>query len=115
MSERIDIAVGVLDHQLLDSERRRCGKVDDLELEGVQEGAPAVAAILVGSPAWRGRGLIGRLAARLGRGRQVRIEWSEVRTVESAVVLKRSAHELSLDRGELRAQRLIEWIPGSRL
>jgi hypothetical protein len=114
MSERIDIAVSVLDHQLVDADRRRCGKVDDLELEGLQEGNPSVAAILVGSPAWRGRGWIGRLAARVARGRQIRIEWRGVDHLESAVVLRKRAHELTLDRGELRAQRLIEWIPGSR-
>ena len=26
MSEQIDVALGVLDHQLLDSDDRRCGK-----------------------------------------------------------------------------------------
>jgi hypothetical protein len=114
MSERIDLAVGLLDHQLVDSGRRRCGKVDDLELAGVQDGNPSVAAILVGPPAWRGRGPIGRLAAHVARGRRIRIEWGDVAGIESEVVLKRSSHELALDRGELRAQRLIEWIPGSR-
>ena len=48
----LDLGLGVLDHQLVDSEGRRCGKVDDLELEGVQENDPRVAAIVVG-PAGR--------------------------------------------------------------
>ena len=34
----LDLALGVLDHQLLDADGRRCGKVDDLELEGIREG-----------------------------------------------------------------------------
>jgi sporulation protein YlmC with PRC-barrel domain len=114
MSERIDIAVGVLDHQLIDSDGWRCGKVDDVELEGIQEGNPAVAAILVGPRAWRGRGVIGRIAARLARSpRQVRIEWSDVHKVEAAVTVRRSAEELSLNRGEVPARRLIGWIPGA--
>ena len=34
MSEELDLALGILDHQLLDCEGRRCGKVDDLAIEG---------------------------------------------------------------------------------
>ena len=29
-----DLALGVLDHQLVDSEGRNCGNVDDLEIAG---------------------------------------------------------------------------------
>jgi hypothetical protein len=50
----LDLALGVLDHQLLDVEERRCGKIDDLELERNAAGELHVAAILVGAPAWRG-------------------------------------------------------------
>ena len=56
---------------------RRCGKVDDLELEGVATGEPRVAAILVGPRAWRGRGRSGgsrrgsRAAAVASRGSEV--------------------------------------------
>ena len=35
MSEDLDLGLGLLDHQLVDSDGRRCGNVDDLELEGV--------------------------------------------------------------------------------
>jgi hypothetical protein len=114
MSERIDIALGVLDRQLIDSEDRRCGKVDDLELEGARDGEPRVAAILCGPPAWRRRGWPGRLAARVARGRTVRIPWEEVAEVKSSVRLKRTVAELGLSRGEDAARRLIEWLPGSR-
>ncbi len=41
----IDLALGLLDHQLVDSENRRCGKVDDLEIEGIGEGRPRLTAI----------------------------------------------------------------------
>jgi len=34
LSDSIDLGLNVLDHQLLDSEGRRCGKVDDLALDG---------------------------------------------------------------------------------
>jgi hypothetical protein len=109
----IDLALGVLDHQLVDREGRRCGKVDDLELEDAGEDRPRVAAILSGPPAWYGRGPLGHLAARVTRGRMIRIAWSDVREVESAVHLARTASELGLGRGDNRARRLVEWIPGS--
>jgi sporulation protein YlmC with PRC-barrel domain len=111
--EQIDLALGLLDHQLVDSEGRRCGNVDDLELEGLQEGRPRVSAILVGPPVWRGRGRLGRLAAFVARGETVRVPWEEVDKIEAAVHLKKTARELRLGRGDDRARKWVEWIPGS--
>jgi hypothetical protein len=109
----IDLGLGVLDHQLVDCDGRRCGKVDDLELEGVGEGAPHVAAILTGPGAWRGRGWIGAALARLRGAGTVRIEWTDVASVDSAVRLRRAASELRLARGDRRAQRWVEKLPGA--
>jgi sporulation protein YlmC with PRC-barrel domain len=114
MSE-IDLGLGILDHQLIDFEGRRCGKVDDLELEGVRDGDPRVVAILTGAPAWRGRGLFGRLAAWPAGGRVVRIPWEDVAEVEAGVKLRRTARELGLARGDERARRIVERIPGASL
>ena len=61
----VDIALGVLDHQLVDADGQNCGKVDDLEIAGVDGDSPEVVEILVGGNAWRSRGRLGRLAARL--------------------------------------------------
>jgi len=113
MSGPVDLALGILDHQLLDSEGRRCGNVDDLELERVREGDPGVEAILAGPPVWRGRGAIGRLAAALARGRTVRVPWSEVEKVDSGVRLKQPAEAYGLGRGDTRARKLVAWIPGA--
>ena len=115
MKGEIDLGLGLLDHQLIDSEGRRCGKVDDLELEGLASGKPLVVAILVGAPAWSGRGRFARLVARLAGGRLVRVPWSEVANIGSSVVLKRSAQELRLGRGDERARAIVERIPGSSL
>jgi len=114
MMKEIDLGLGLLDHQLVDSEGRRCGKVDDLELEGVRSGRPRVAAILVGASAWRGRGRLGRLAAWIVGGRLVRVPWDEVAEVTAEVVLRRAAHELGLGRGDDRARAIVERLPGSR-
>ena len=113
MSNPVDLALGILDHQLLDADGRRCGNVDDLELEGVREGTPRVETILVGSPVWRGRGRLGRIAAALARGQTVRIAWSEVEKIDSGVRLKKPAHEYGLGRGDNRARRFVAWIPGA--
>jgi hypothetical protein len=117
MSDRepIDIGLGILDHQLVDADERRCGKVDDLELEGLAEGSPRVVAIVVGGSGWRGRGRLGRLTARLAGGRAVMVPWSEVRSIDSAVHLSKPAADLGLGRGDKRARRLVERIPGSGL
>jgi sporulation protein YlmC with PRC-barrel domain len=112
-TENIDLALGLLDHQLVDSEGRRCGNVDDLELEGVREGEPRVTAILVGPPVWRGRGRLGRLAAFVSPGSTVRVPWEEVDEIEAAVRLKKTARELRLGRGDDRARKWVERIPGS--
>ena len=52
----VDIALGILDHQLVDSNGINCGKVDDLELTGLDTDSPEVVEILVGGNAWRTRG-----------------------------------------------------------
>jgi sporulation protein YlmC with PRC-barrel domain len=107
----VNLALGILDHQLVDSEGRHCGKVDELELGGLDRGTPEVAEILVGGNAWRTRGRLGRLAARLA-GQAVHVPWSEVESVSSVVKLKRTAAELRLDRGDERWAGLIAKLPG---
>ena len=114
MSKRaeVDIALGILDHQLVDADGVNCGKVDDLELTGLDGDAPEVVEILVGGNAWRSRGVLGRLLARFA-GDAVHVPWSEVESVSSVVNLKRSAAELRLNRGDRRWGRLVEKVPGS--
>ena len=114
MSEavEVDIALGILDHQLVDSEGVNCGKVDDLEIQGLDGGSPEVTEIIVGGNAWRSRGLLGRLAARLA-GNAVHVPWSEVESVSSVVKLKRPAAKLRLGRGDVRWTRLVGKAPGA--
>ena len=111
---KIHIGRNVLDHQLLDKDGRRCGNVDDLAIEG-GAGEPAeVVAILVGPGYWPQRaGLIGKLAGWIGGGRRVRVDWREVRKLDSAVELRRGATELGLGRGDDRLRPFLEKIPGA--
>jgi sporulation protein YlmC with PRC-barrel domain len=113
MSE-LDVALGLLDHQLVDSEGCNCGNVDDLELEGKPGGTLEVAAILSGPGTWPARlRVAGRFFSWLGGGGVTRVEWRDVERIGPQVVLKRTAEELGLAEGEREARRWIERIPGS--
>jgi hypothetical protein len=114
MSEELDLALGILDHQLVDCEGRRCGNVDDLAIEGGPGEEAKVVAILSGPSVWRDRaGLIGRFAAWIGGGGRVRVPWEEVAEVESHVRLRKKAVDYGLGRGDDRMRPWIEWIPGA--
>jgi hypothetical protein len=114
LSETIDLGLLLLDHQLLDSEDRRCGNVDDLALEGAPGEKLEVTAILSGPGVWRSRaGLTGRVAAWIGGGRIVRIPWEEVEAVSAHVKLRKRAEQLDLGRGDDRLRPYIERIPGA--
>ena len=93
MSRPIDLGLGLLDHQIVDRDGRRCGKVDDLELAGVRDGRPVVVELLV------------------GRRRQVHVPWDVVAKVDSAVHLKLRAEELRLGRGDDRLRPWFARIP----
>jgi sporulation protein YlmC with PRC-barrel domain len=107
-----DLGLGVLDHQLVDTEGRNCGNVDDLEIAGVSTGEPEVTEILVGGNAWKGRGFFGRIAAALS-GDAVHVPWSEVGDIGAVVKLKHTAQELRLGRGDDKAARFVERLPGA--
>jgi len=110
----LDIGLKVLDHQLLDKNGRRCGNVDDLAIEGGPGEVPRVVALLVGPGYWGQRaGWIGRLAGWIGSGSKVRVEWSEVTKIDSAVHLRNDATKLGLGRGDDRLRPYVEKIPGA--
>jgi hypothetical protein len=75
---------------------------------------PEVVAILVGPGYWPQRaGLIGKLAGWIGGSRRVRVEWSDVNEIDSAVELKHEATELGLGRGDDRLRPYLNKIPGA--
>ena len=114
MSEELDLALAILDHQLLDCDGRRCGNVDDLAIEGGAGEAPQVVAILAGPGYWGPRaGWIGRLAGWIGGGGRVRVDWSEVEKIDSAVRLRHDATSLGLGAGDDRLRPWIARIPGA--
>lgn len=108
----VDIALAILDHQLVDADGINCGKVDELAVAGLDTDSPEIVEILVGGNAWRSRGLLGRIAARLA-GNAVHVPWSEVDSVSSVVKLKRPASELRLGEGDRRWSGLVGKVPGA--
>jgi hypothetical protein len=114
VKEEIDLGLGLLDHQLLDCDGRRCGNVDDLAIEGGLGERAEVVAIYTGPGAWRGRTKwIGRFAAWIGGGAVVRVPWDEVAEVQSHVRLKKRAAEYGLGTGDDRVRRWVERFPGA--
>ena len=114
MTDTVDIGLHVVDHQLLDSEGRRCGNVDDLALEGNPGESLEVVALLSGPGVWEQRaGLLGRIVGWLGGGGTVRVRWQEVEQIAAHVKLRKRAEELGLGRGDDRLRPLIDRIPGA--
>jgi sporulation protein YlmC with PRC-barrel domain len=114
LSDAVDIGLHLVDHQLLDSEGRRCGNVDDLVLEGNPGEPLEVVALLSGPGVWGQRaGWLGRFFGWLGGGDVVRIPWEDVETVAAHVKLRKRASELGLGRGDDRLRPLLDRIPGA--
>jgi hypothetical protein len=108
----LEAGLQLLDRQLIDTDGRLAGKVDDLELELPEGGGPpVVTAILSGPGALSGR-VGGRLGAwleavanRLREGdarRPARVSFGLVKRIGSAV-------DLSIAKAELETNRLEAW------
>ena len=116
MHGTLDVALRVLDQQVVDAAGRRCGRVDDVEFEGGPGEPTRIAALLVGVDHLLPRLPVPlRIPARLTQGwgdeRSVRVPWDEVRAVTHVVRLERRAEEYGLGRGGDRARRLVGRLP----
>ena len=107
----LEAGLHLLDRQLVDSEGRLAGKVDDLELELPSGGGPPLVTAVLAGPGALGRRIGGRLGAvieaaanrlRDGEGRPARVPFAVVKRIGSAV-------ELSVPRAELETNRLEAW------
>jgi hypothetical protein len=121
MPLHLDAALGLLDRQLVGSDGRLAGKVDDLELTDPGDGPdpPRVTAILTGSGA-----LAGRLPTRFGRRlqgllrlpaparRPSRVPLEQVEAIGSAIRLRVAADRLDAG-GQGWAGQLVAKLPGA--
>jgi sporulation protein YlmC with PRC-barrel domain len=120
---RLDAALQLLDHQLIDRDGALVGKVDDLELTQRQDGPLVVTAILSGPGALGVRlpGVLGRSVLAIWRRLHdetdpspARIPWSAVSHVGSAVTLSVTAEELPNQGLENWARiRVVAKLPGA--
>jgi sporulation protein YlmC with PRC-barrel domain len=109
------IAHRLLDEQILDSDGKRCGRVDDIELTG---NPPRVSALLVGEGLYprrlpsRLRGLARRLSGPEVWGtNSMRIPWEEVDDIDAAVRLRGKAEELGLGQGDDPKRWMVRRLP----
>src|SRR5215208_6275422 len=115
--ERIDLGFMLMDRQLIDSTGRRCGKVDDLDLEGGPGEEATVVAVVSGPEAWGAgkHGPIGWLMARLfghGGGAAL-VHLDTIDELGPVIKLKLPAAELGLGGGDDRAAEFVRRIPRS--
>jgi sporulation protein YlmC with PRC-barrel domain len=118
--DRMDLVYRVLDDQLIDVDGRRCGRVDDIEIEGEAGGPAYVVSILSGRGTWARR--LPRRLRRLGErafgppvmgANLIRVPWSKVDDIGTAIHLRAPARELGLAQGAESLSRVIERLPKS--
>jgi sporulation protein YlmC with PRC-barrel domain len=118
--DTLDLGLELLDRQLLDNAGEPCGRVDDLELELNDEGL-FVTAILTNPGAFGVRigGRMGRTIVNIWRRlhdladpQPIRLPWSAVAKIDSAVHLNVDRDSAGLTRSERWARTYLERIPG---
>ena len=123
MSGRVlEAGLHLLDRQLIDSDGRLAGKVDDLELEVPEGGGPPVVTAILAGPGALSRRIGGRPGAWLeavanrlrGDQRPARVPFGVVKRIESAVDLSVAKAELETNRVEAwTSDHLIGHLPGA--
>jgi hypothetical protein len=106
--DQLDLAYRILDLDLVDSEGRRCGKVDDLVLSGGPGEISYVEGIRTGTGALAARSprFVRGLLRRIFGQRASTIPSSEVDYFDAAICLLKTAAELDLATGDRRVASL---------
>ena len=113
--DRMGIAHRLLDEQIVDAYGQRCGRVDDLELQG---NPPRITALLVGDglyprrlPGWLGRLMRRWVGAERWGANAVRVPWKEVDEIGATVKLRGKAEDLGLGMGDDPERWLVRRLP----
>jgi sporulation protein YlmC with PRC-barrel domain len=106
---QVDLGLRLLDDQLFDAKEHRCGRVDDVQLEGSPGAKTEVAALLIGPGAWTGRlrRPFSYLVEGLGPDYMHAVSWGEVSAIGTAVSLAHTAGELGLEANDGRN---VQWV-----
>lgn len=123
VGRKIDIHLDLLDKQVVDSDGRMAGKVDDVELTGEDDGIVLVTALLIGPIALAPRlgGRLGTVLASLARHTAgdlqrppYRVDMSHVIEISSVIKIDTPRFELGLAQGDQWvAERVIGRLPGA--
>jgi sporulation protein YlmC with PRC-barrel domain len=113
--DEFEIAYRLLDAELIDSDGRRCGRVDDIEIEGEPGSPTQVSGILSGPGAFSARmpRRLRPVSSRLFGDDLVRVSWDAVQDIAEVVRLKHPGERLGLGFGDTAAARIVAHIPGS--
>lgn len=113
--DSFDIVYRLLDDELVDVDGRRCGRVDDVKIDGEPGKRAEITAIVCGPGTWAGRlpRPLRRIGARIFGEGVVEVPWDAVQDVAEVIYLKRPGAELELGRGDDEAGRFVRRIPGS--
>jgi hypothetical protein len=109
-----DLALTVLDHELVDLEGERSGRVDDIELELRADGTLMPVALVVGREAAHrrlGGGRFGALVRRLLPVEERRVGWDQIEEITHVVKLRSRQSNYRLARSETRLAQLLERMP----
>ena len=113
--DEFDVGYWLLDAEIVDSDGRRCGRVDDVELDG-GPGEPAhITTVISGPGAFPDRlpRWLRPLAERIFGQRETRVPWSEIDDIDAVLTLKRKGEALGLGHGDDAVGRIIGKLPGS--
>jgi sporulation protein YlmC with PRC-barrel domain len=113
--DEFDIGYWLLDDEIVDVDGRRCGRVDDVELDGRPGSKTVLSAVLTGPGAMRRRfpRRLWRMMDRFLTDRIVRVEWKEVERIDSVLRLHSKGSDLGLGLGDDGAGKFVRKIPGS--
>lgn len=105
----------LLDEQILDCDGKRCGRVDDIELQG---SPPRITALLVGVGLYPRRvpkplrGVARKLAGPERWGfNAVRVPWEKVDEIDATLCLRGKAEELGLGEGDDPERWMVRRLP----
>jgi sporulation protein YlmC with PRC-barrel domain len=113
-SGRLHMGCDLLDQQIVDGTLRRCGRVDEVELE-MRDGRLVVSALVTGPVAMASRlpALLAEAVLRISRRRSVRIPWSAVLEIPGDVLIEPPLEELGLVTFDELAAPVVRRIPGA--
>jgi sporulation protein YlmC with PRC-barrel domain len=120
MSDRgeLDLALRMLEQQVVDWSGRRCGKVDDIAVEGEPGGKATVRGFFVGRRVTQARrpfplGLLKGNFPRFGDKDEVEIPWSAISEITHLVKLNEDRETYGLGEGDRRLEAWLGKVPGA--